>query len=270
MTSWEKVGQWYGDLVGDQGHYYHRQVILPRLLPLLELEHYSTPHLLDIACGQGVLARCLPPHVAYTGVDASPALIKKAKQLAPTVDHRFITADVTRRGGLPKGPFSHAVILLAIQNIATPAPLLRQVSRILEPQGSLIIICNHPCFRIPRHSSWGVDRERRIQYRRLDRYLSSLHIPIQAHPSRGEESAATDSFHHPLSDYFEWLYGAGFAVDCLEEWCSDKQSEGGCAQMENRARQEFPLFLALRAKPFANKKKAAVKQSPPENKPRHH
>ena len=33
-----------------------------------------------------------------------------------------------------------------------------------------------------------------------------------------------------------------------EEWISDKRSMGKRAGMENRAREEFPLFLAILAK----------------------
>jgi hypothetical protein len=33
----------------------------------------------------------------------------------------------------------------------------------------------------------------------------------------------------------------------MEEWCSDKKSEGAAARMEDRARKEFPLFLTILA-----------------------
>jgi len=33
----------------------------------------------------------------------------------------------------------------------------------------------------------------------------------------------------------------------MEEWISDKKSTGAKARMENRSREEFPLFLALLA-----------------------
>jgi len=33
----------------------------------------------------------------------------------------------------------------------------------------------------------------------------------------------------------------------LEEWTSDKVSFGKSARSENRARREFPLFLAIKA-----------------------
>lgn len=41
---------------------------------------------------------------------------------------------------------------------------------------------------------------------------------------------------------------AGMAIDGLEEWPSHRTSEPGpMARVENRARTEVPLFLAMRA-----------------------
>jgi hypothetical protein len=122
---------------------------------------------------------------------------------------------------------------------------LAHSAKYLKQDGQFLIVLNHPCFRIPRQSSWGVDENAQLQYRRMNIYMSSLKIPIQTHPGRGEKSSTTYSFHHPLSDYIKWIKEAGCIVDTIEEWCSDKQSEGGRARMENRARKEFPLFLAL-------------------------
>lgn len=121
------------------------------------------------------------------------------------------------------------------------------IAKHLAPMGKLVIAMNHPCFRIPRQSSWKVDEQQKIQYRRIDRYSSSMEIPIQAHPSKGNESVSTWTFHHPLSVYSLWLKQSGFAIELIEEWHSNKVSTGGAAKMENRSRAEFPLFLAIRA-----------------------
>jgi hypothetical protein len=37
-------------------------------------------------------------------------------------------------------------------------------------------------------------------------------------------------------------------IEKIEEWVSDKKSEGGKAAMEDKARAEFPLFMAIAAK----------------------
>lgn len=246
MTSWEKVSSWYDKIVGKEGHYYHRRVIFPNLLRLMDLKEDEEYKILDLGCGQGILSRLLPPSAIYVGVDISPSLIKKAKK---DTNHKFIKADATKKLSLSSDDFTHATIILALQNIEKPFEALKNAFRHLKKGGKLFLVINHPCFRIPRQSSWEVDRENKRQYRRINRYMSSLKIPIQAHPGKGKKSEVTYSFHHPLSDYFGWLNEAGFVVEALEEWCSDKKSTGKAAKWENRARKEFPLFLTIVASP---------------------
>jgi SAM-dependent methyltransferase len=238
-TSWEGSHSWYGKTVGDQGHEYHQQLIIPGVLKLLDLQ--PKDRLLDLACGQGVLARHLPKQVDYLGIDASPSLIKEAKKRS---SHKFLVADLTKP--LKTEAFSHAAIILALQNFEKPEILLQNCSDHLTPQGKCVIVLNHPCFRIPRQSSWGVDAPKKLQYRRVDTYMSPLKIPIQTHPGK-KDSPTTWSFHTPLSTLVRDLYQCGFVVAAMEEWCSQKKSTGSNARMENRARDEFPLFLAILA-----------------------
>lgn len=247
-TSWEQDGKWYGDLVGKQGHHYHREVIFPKLLPLLCAGKNETVKIVDLACGDGVLARNLPASTPYVGIDAAPSLIKRAEQLDSDPLHRYIVSDLTKPiKDIPEAPFSHAVIILALQNISSPLALLKNARKLLAPGGKLFVILNHPCFRIPRQSSWGVDADKKIQFRRIDRYLSTMEIPIQSHPSQGQSSTATVSFHYSLATLTAAFFQAGFAIELLEEWCSDKESTGKNKKMEDRARDEIPLFLAVRA-----------------------
>ena len=247
-TSWQPVGKWYNEKVGEEGHYYHQTVILPKVLQLFDFPKDRACSLVDFACGQGVLSRHLPSHVTYTGIDASASLIAAAKRYDSKPSHTFIQADITQK--LPLGPrlFSHASIILAIQNIDSPLAFFENAFAHLEKGAPLIIVMNHPCFRIPRQSSWKTDTENKIQYRRIDRYMSSMNIPIQAHPSQGKDSSQTWSFHHPLSFYSQALKKAGFVIELIDEWCSNKRSEGSAAKMENRSREEIPLFMAILAR----------------------
>ncbi len=241
-TSWQGVNKWYRENVGESGHYYHKHVVLPGVLRLLDLRQGDS--LLDLACGQGVLERAIKVPVSYVGVDAASGLIEEAKRLSKHDTHRFLTADATKPLRLEES-FSHAACILALQNMEDPKGLFTQMAAHLEPGGKAVVVLNHPAFRIPRQSSWEVDEKNKLQYRRVNRYLSSLKVPITAHPGQ-EKSAVTWSFHEPLSVYVQAAVAQGLVVDALEEWVSDKQSEGKAAKMENRGRSEFPLFLALR------------------------
>jgi ubiquinone/menaquinone biosynthesis C-methylase UbiE len=246
-TSWEKVGKWYDESVGEQGHYYHQSLIIPHVLKLLDFKDPASCSLLDLACGQGVLGRQIPNETTYVGIDSAISLIKAARHYNKNPLHQYLQSDVTQKLPITKTDFTHASIILALQNIEHPQQVLKNVSSHLQVGGKLIIILNHPCFRIPRQSSWKVDAENKIQYRRIDRYMSSMTIPIQMHPGKGGSSPQTVSFHHPLSAYSSWLKEAGFTIDLIDEWCSNKVSEGKAAKMENRSRAEIPLFMAILA-----------------------
>lgn len=248
-TSWNPVGKWYNDAVGEQGHYYHQAVVLPNLLRILNLSEKEPASLLDIACGQGVLSRHIPKNVSYVGIDAAAQLIAAAKTYSKLTNHRFLQSDATKEFPLKKEElFTHGAIVLAIQNIEEPLKVFKNAAMHLIPGAQLVVVMNHPCFRIPRQSSWKVDPENKTQYRRIDRYMSDMKIPIQTNPSKGKASTQSWSFHHPLSAYTKWLHEAGFTIDLIEEWCSDKVSEGKAAKMENRSREEIPMFMTIVAR----------------------
>ncbi len=242
-TSWHNVGKWYNEKVGDRGSYYHEHVVLPGVLRLLQLNQNSS--LLDMACGQGVLGRQIPKSVKYVGVDAAASLITFAKKSDRNPNHQFLVGDVTQPLPVTE-KFTHAAIILALQNIEQPELAIKNTAEHLIAGGKLVIVLNHPAFRIPRQSNWGIDGQSKLQYRRENIYMSPLKIPITMHPGSG--SGLTWSFHEPISAYTKMLAENHFVIEYLEEWTSDKESVGKVGKMENRSRTEFPLFLAIAAR----------------------
>lgn len=243
-TSWSPVAKWYTGIVGQGGHYFHEHVILPRLKSLLDPRGGES--VLDVGCGQGVYARTLSHAVEYTGIDISKELILEAKKLTKNAKQVYYVADATRGLPVPESSFDHAVCILAIQNTKDAARLIENVGKALKPKGDFVIVLNHPSFRIPRQSSWGKDDAQKLEYRRINRYLSPLEIPINAHPGLSD-SPLTWTYHQPVEYYVKALKSAGLVITDLEEWTSDKASVGKAANAENRARAEFPLFMAIRA-----------------------
>jgi ubiquinone/menaquinone biosynthesis C-methylase UbiE len=254
MSSWDAAEKWYSDCVGNKGHYYHQSVVLPNALRMLNLTKQKS--LIDLGCGQGVLARHLPDSIEYTGVDLSKKLIDEAKRTTKRKNCSFHVADATaQKLPLGKTDFDRASCILALQNMEHGEGAIQSAARHLREEGELLLVLNHPAFRIPRQSGWGVDEKASLQYRRMNGYMSPMNIPLQINPGKGEKSEIFYSYHQPLSNYISWLSKAGFLIHALEEWISDKKSEGAKARMEDRARREIPLFLALGAILF---KKAAT------------
>lgn len=244
--AWDSSESWYSSCVGEKGHYYHQAVILPNVSRLLDLKKQKS--LLDLGCGQGVLARHIPCGIEYWGVDGSEKLLAEAMKLTKNPKCHFIHADATATLPIEKTNFDCACFVLSLQNMEHPKGAIQNAAFHLKPEGHLLIVMNHPCFRIPRQSHWGIDEASQLQYRRINRYMSPEKIPIQTTPAKGEKSSLTFSYHFPLSSYTEWMHESQFAILKIEEWVSDKKSEGPKARMEDRARKEFPLFLTFLAK----------------------
>lgn len=246
-TDWNSVAQWYDGLVGESGSEYHQKVVLPGTVRLLDVQEGES--VVDIACGQGVLCRMLGKRagVEVTGIDAAEELINLARQRSEGNIHYHV-ADARELDFLPSARFAAAACVLAIQNIHPIQPVFAQMSRLLNAGGRFVMVLMHPCFRGPKETSWGWDEQRKIQYRRVDRYLLPRKTPIVTHPGKSPE-IYTWSFHKPIEHYVKALRQAGLLIDAMEEWPSHKKSSPGPrASAENTAREEIPMFLAVRAR----------------------
>lgn len=244
-TSFEKVHSWYDQLVGDKGSDYHKNVIIPNALKLLNPK--KSEKILDIGCGQGVMCRELLRYGADVfGVDASYNLIQIAKKRSKD-NGKYFVADAANLKYFSDKSFDKVTCIMAIQNMEPLDRIISEMGRVLKSNGLLLFVLNHPCFRIPRQSGWGFDDKRKLQYRRVDRYMSSMKIPIKMHPGYNPD-LVTWTFHRPLSEYFENLNKNNFTVASLEEWTSHRKNQPGKNQeAENRSREEIPLFLAVLA-----------------------
>ncbi|MFZ4767704.1 MAG: class I SAM-dependent methyltransferase [Roseimicrobium sp.] len=241
-TAWEKSADWYDRIIGAQGSELYQRVVIPRSLELLQ--PCKDESILDLGCGQGVFTRALAAEgCRVIGVDAAPSLIERAKSYPSHLPIRYEVRDAADLREL--GPCDAACSILALQNMEHLPDVCRNAARVLKTGGRMLWVLNHPCFRIPRQTAWGWDEDRKIQYRRVDAYSSPMSIPIVMHPGQ-RESESTISFHKSFTDLMACAFSTGFTLAGFQEWHSDKQSQPGPrARAENRARDEFPLFVAM-------------------------
>jgi ubiquinone/menaquinone biosynthesis C-methylase UbiE len=195
---------------------------------------------------------------------------------------RYLVADARHVPELKSGSFDAVTCVLAAMNMDPVEPLFAEMSRLLRPMSPLpagagardagagegegksrpgamgasrasaparaVIVILHPAFRIPRQSRWNWDEGRKLLTREVDRYLSPLSVPIDMRPFNRPGEAMTTTYHRPVGAYVNGLAQAGLLVDRFEEWPSHRTSQRGPrAKAEDRARDEFPLFLAIRA-----------------------
>ena len=246
---WDAVADWYDGWMGKGGSIHHKKIAIPAVLELLDPQRGE--NILDIGAGQGVLA----PHITkagaeYTGIDVSHKLLNYAREYHGGKGARFLHADAAKlhdESSMQAELYDAVVFLLSIQDMTPLDAVLREAAWVMQLGGRLVILMTHPAFRVPRQSGWGYDENRKLQYRRVDRYLTPLPVPMKQHP--GKESGVTISFHRPISEYVNTLAECGLLVERLDEV---PVGEGGVkkkrSKAERMADEEIPLFLALRAR----------------------
>lgn len=245
-TSWGGVASWY-DKHLEGSDTYHTKVILPALLRIVG--DIQGKDVLDLACGQGFFSRALLEKGAnVTGIDIGKELIASAEVVqkgAAQKVHYYVTGADDLYMVKDKS-MDIILCVLALQNIENIGGTMKEVSRVLKKGGKFIFVLNHPAFRNPQASSWGYHEAEKIQYRRIDSYLSESKVKIDMTPGNSKEKKFTVSFHRPLQLWTKLLHKNNLAITRMEEWESHKVSEKGPRQeAENRSRKEIPLFLAI-------------------------
>lgn len=245
-TSWGSSANWYSAYLETTEDSYQKKVILPGLLKVLNLK--PNEKLLDIACGQGFFAREFAKTGAgVEGADISPELIEEAKKLSEN-KIAYHVAPANKLSFASNESFDAATIVLAIQNIEDVSGAFKEAGRVLKRGGRLVLVMMHPAFRMPEFASWGWDEEKRVQYRRVDRYLSPNKSELLVHPGK-KDSPVTISYHRSLQDFAKALSENGFRIENIEEWISHKKSGNGPRRVtEDRSRTEIPLFMMIEAR----------------------
>ncbi len=251
-TSWDPVAKWYKKWAGAEGSEHHKRLAIPAAMDLLGPLKGSS--VLDIGCGTGVLARHVTSRgAAYVGVDASPKLLEFARgHAAPGA--AFYLGDASSLASIPQikpESFDAAIFMLSIQDMSPLSDILKSAAWALKPRGRMVIVMTHPCFRVPRQSGWGWDEGRKLTYRRVDRYMTPLSVPVRPVAKEGAPSALT-SFHRPIQDYVNGLAELGLLIDRLLEIPPDEDVVASRPRKRRRTAQrpvnvEIPVFLCLRA-----------------------
>lgn len=246
-TSWNSVAGWYDDLLKTDNDSYQTKVIAPNLLRVLDLKKGEVVY--DLACGQGYFADIFSRNGAdVTASDLSRKLISIATETLPKTIKFFVTP-ADKAPFLKDKSIDTVVIVLAIQNIENVSAVFAECKRVLKDGGRMVLVINHPTFRVPQGSDWNFADG--VQSRIISKYLSESKLSIDMTPGEKDikKKIKTISFHRSLQYYMKIFAKNGFAITRLEEWISHKQSGKGPRQIaEDTARKEIPLFMCLEVK----------------------
>jgi ubiquinone/menaquinone biosynthesis C-methylase UbiE len=98
---------------------------------------------LDVACGPGVLAcACAKFALRVTGVDITPAMIERAKDLQASEGLENLTWHIgdVRSLPFPDNTFTVVMSRYAFHHIADPHEVLGEMKRVCKPSGGIVVV----------------------------------------------------------------------------------------------------------------------------------
>ena len=236
-----------------EGNDFHRLLVSPTVEKLLGLQ--PGEQILDVACGNGALARRLADLGAQvTACDGSPVFIERARarssDYAGRVDYAVVDAtDEAQLLGLGVGRFAAATCTMALMDMAQIDPLFRALAKLVRPGGRFVFATMHPCFNSnsPRKALEETDQDGELvvaRYLKIAQYITpyqSLGLGIIGQPE------AQIYFHRPLSLLLNAAFQAGWVVDGLEEPTFPADAQGRRPFSWENFR-EMPPVLAVRCR----------------------
>jgi len=263
---WDEMAAWRDFRMGERGDLWHRAIIDPTLLgvvgPVRGLE------ILDLACGNGYLTRRWAREGAARslGVERSRANLRFARQRERSRPSgaSFLERDGRRLEGLRDSSFDLVVMNMALQDVADAEATIREVARVLRPDGRFVFSLSHPCFDLDERSGWVVERVREpdglwhdVVWRKVRAYRDERTVEVPWRISESE-TGWTTAYHRTLSTYSRLLRAAGLAITRLEE--PSPLLEAIRKSPQGPFIREVPLHLVIEARfhPALGRKARAV------------
>lgn len=128
-----------------------------RDLPAIIKQHVSGTSAVDFGCGTGRSTRFVRQlGFATVGIDISPEMVAKARELDPSGDYRLVAGDDFSE--LPQREFDLVTSLFTFDNIAgfdVKARLFRQSGNLLRDSGKLISVVSSPAIYLHEWASFS-------------------------------------------------------------------------------------------------------------------
>lgn len=232
--TWDSIAEWYTSLVRDGSamHEFSRDILLS-LLP----QQLAGLHVLDLGCGEGIVARALASRGAtVVGIDPSEALITQARTAErphPT-GAAYRQDDGQRLDTINNESMDWVTAALSLNNIADLDAAIAAVKRVLKPTGKLAFTVPHPCFDAPGATSITMDGAvRRVvgDYLREGFWRST-------HPQSVRRAG---NYHRTVSSYITALIDHGLLIEVLAEPAPNER-----VIATNPHRAALPPFLLIR------------------------
>jgi ubiquinone/menaquinone biosynthesis C-methylase UbiE len=113
---------------------------------------------LDLACGGGIIVCAFAPEVRHaTGIDMTPAMLDRARQLAAEKGIANVTWDQGDVGSLPyaNGTFNIVVTRFSMHHFLDPIAVLREMVRVCAPGGRVVVVDMYASEHPAKAAEWN-------------------------------------------------------------------------------------------------------------------
>ncbi len=114
--------------------------------------------MLDVACGGGLVVAAFAPHVSHaTGIDMTPAMLDRARQLAGEKGVDNVTWDCGDVSSLPytDGAFAIAVTRFSMHHFLDPLAVLQEMVRVCAPGGRVVVVDMYASDDAAKATEWN-------------------------------------------------------------------------------------------------------------------
>jgi 2-polyprenyl-3-methyl-5-hydroxy-6-metoxy-1,4-benzoquinol methylase len=210
--AWKELSKWWDDDIGD-GDPYHRYLIFPGMLKLVDCK--PGKKILDIACGNGTLARRFSALGANVlGGDISETFIKQAIARSDgSIRYRLLdaTSEAEFAEIASNETFDSVVCSMALHDLPTIKPLLKSLPALLNSEGNFIFSIPHPCFNMGEVTLDLLSAHPSIS---RSTYIEPVHLQMKSKPN---QPINQHCFHRSLTDIFQEFFSVGMVLDALQE-----------------------------------------------------
>ncbi len=158
-STWDTIAPTWAPQFSDGGDYHHKYKILPEVYRLLEF--VKNEKILDVACGEGNVARYLAKQgVHVTGIDISKLIdfaIDRENKEKLGIQYLKLNAEHLA-SKFTKASFDKVVCNMALMDIENYKSTIEQISHVLKEDGIFVFSITHPAFAWPTCTSFRVPR----------------------------------------------------------------------------------------------------------------
>jgi ubiquinone/menaquinone biosynthesis C-methylase UbiE len=203
------------------GSPFQKTLVEPKTLEFLDIQ--PGMKILDIACGNGQMSRCLAKlGAAVTALDGSEAMINLAQTYSKELNIEYHVADVTKTVHLQfltHSRFDAILCNMALMDIDDIKPVFELAYEALKKTGIFVFSINHPCFdkAVGPHLSELHENDGSLlskHFIKVQNYLTASLLKTRALPSF---PSSHYFFHKPLESYLNGAFEKGFVMCGIAE-----------------------------------------------------